>query len=281
MCIRCYGLTLAVALLFLPLLSAQIDTPSTTDADRFLTPVVDIVDRREVTARRPLAPPPVREADLLWEKRLWRVIDSREKLNLPFAYPRRPFFQILNEAVQSGTVAAYTDDGMQIRLTPEALSRLTGSLDTVRIIEPDGTERIQVVENLFDVERIKRFRLLEIWYFDSQSSTLRVRIRGIAPLLEEYDEQGNLLLEMPLYWVYYPEVRPVLAREPAYTEGNHAARRSWDDVFESRFFSSYIYRQDNVHDRRLRDYLTGRDLLLEADRIDRALFVFEGYLWSY
>ena len=28
----------------------------------------------------------VREADVLWQKRIWIIIDSREKMNLPFKY---------------------------------------------------------------------------------------------------------------------------------------------------------------------------------------------------
>lgn len=280
---RSCGLILAVALLFSPSLNAQTDDAPPTAADDagFMRPVVDIVAEREMTARSPLAHPPVREADLLWEKRVWRVIDIREKMNLPFAYPERPFYDILAQAAQNGELAAYTDDRFQTRLSLTDLLDLTSRVDTVRIIDIDGTERYQPVRNLMDVTSIKRYRLLEVWYFDRQSSTLRVRIRGIAPLREEYDEMGNLLFDLPLFWVYYPEARPVLARESAYAAGNDSGRRSWDDVFESRFFSSYIYRESNLHDRRLRDYLTGYDLLLEANRIDWEIFDFEGYLWSY
>lgn len=37
------------------MLAAQTDNLSASDSDRFMTPVADIVDRREVTERRPLA----------------------------------------------------------------------------------------------------------------------------------------------------------------------------------------------------------------------------------
>ena len=49
----------------------------------------------ERSAKRVLPYDHVREADIFWEKRVWRVIDIREKMNLPFAYPERPFFSIL------------------------------------------------------------------------------------------------------------------------------------------------------------------------------------------
>ncbi|WP_367177076.1 hypothetical protein [uncultured Eudoraea sp.] len=43
-----------------------------------------IVDRSELNTNKALPYPPVRAADILWEKRIWRVIDTREKINLPF-----------------------------------------------------------------------------------------------------------------------------------------------------------------------------------------------------
>jgi hypothetical protein len=56
---------------------------------------------------------------------------------------------------------------------------------------------------------------------------------------------------------------------------------TWEDLFEMRFFASYIYKESNVYDRRLQDYLSGVDLLLEADKIKQEIFNFEHDLWSY
>ena len=44
----------------------------------------DIVSKRLIIENRLLAQQPIREADLVWEKRIQRVIDTREKLNLAF-----------------------------------------------------------------------------------------------------------------------------------------------------------------------------------------------------
>lgn len=51
----------------------------------------DIVARNLVKDQRILDYQPIREADIVWDKRIWRVIDVREKMNLPFVYPVRPF----------------------------------------------------------------------------------------------------------------------------------------------------------------------------------------------
>ena len=65
---------------------------SEPDEDR---PIDDIVEKRMIDERRVLPYQPLREADIFWEKRIWRIIDIREKMNLPFAYPEERFFTIL------------------------------------------------------------------------------------------------------------------------------------------------------------------------------------------
>jgi gliding motility associated protien GldN len=84
-----------------------------------------------------------------------------------------------------------------------------------------------------------------------------------------------------MFWAYYPELRDVLARKTTFNPLNDAARMSWEDIFEMRYFSSYIYKESNVYDRRIEDYMTGVDILLEADKIKNEIFNFEHDLWSF
>ena len=62
----------------IPLLMSQ--TPTTNSA-----PIDGIVEKTNFKDRRVLPYPAVREADILWEKRIWRQIDTRQKMNLPFS----------------------------------------------------------------------------------------------------------------------------------------------------------------------------------------------------
>ncbi len=247
-------------------------------------PLDDITEKRITFEKRVLPYDHVREADIFWEKRLWRVVDVREKMNLPFAYPERPFFTILMEAAKNGEITVYStdDDKFTNPLKPEEVVQMGASVDTIVTFDPETyEEQIKVVTNEINPEDVKRFRIKEIWFFDEETSTLQVRILGIAPLLDEKDDNGNFLYELPMFWVYYPEARHILARERVFSLGNDAAPLSWEDIFEMRFFSSYIYKESNVFNRRLEDYLSGVDLLLEADRIKQEIFNFEQDLWSY
>lgn len=247
-------------------------------------PLDDVVSKRISEEKRLLPYDHVREADIFWEKRIWRVIDIREKMNLPFAYPERPFFSILMDGATTGEITVYSteDDKFTSPLTPDEVASMGATIDTVITFDPETyEEQMQVVRNDINPEDVKRFRLKEVWFFDEETSTLQVRVLGIAPLIDKTDDNGNFLYEKPMFWVYYPEARNLLSRERVFNVGNDASPITWEDLMEMRFFASYIYKESNVRDRRLQDYLTGVDLLLEADKIKQEIFNFEHDLWSY
>ncbi|NNE29285.1 MAG: gliding motility protein GldN [Saprospiraceae bacterium] len=281
----CFVFLLGALYVASPLMAQVPETMQTEtsepDDDR---PLDDIVEKRIIDDRRVLAYQPLREADIFWEKRIWRIVDIREKMNLPFAYPEMPFFSILMDAAINGDITVYSaeDDKFSSKLDASEVSTMGASVDTVTTFDPDTYEEtIQVVRNELNPEDIKRFRIKEVWFFDEETSTLQVRILGIAPLQDVKDDNGNFLYELPMFWVYYPETREVLARHKVFMENNDASPITWEDLMEMRFFSSYIYKESNVYDRRLKDYLVGVDLLLEADKIKQEIFNFEHDLWSY
>lgn len=254
---------------------------SELDEDR---PLDDIVEKRIVNERQVLAYQPLREADIFWEKRVWRIIDVREKMNLPFAYPEEMFFSILMDAAINGDITVYSteDDKFTDKLEPNEVATMGATVDTVITFDPETyEEQMQIVRNELNPEDVKRFRMKEVWFFDEETSTLQVRILGIAPLIDVKDENGNFRYEKPMFWIYYPDCREIFARHKVFMQGNDASPITWEDLLEMRFFSSYIFKESNVYDRRLKEYLTGVDLLLEADKIKQEIFNFEHDLWSY
>ncbi len=287
--LRLLGLFLLLTMFAAAPLKAQtpdniIMTESGDTEEDTARPLDDIVEKRTTLEKRVLPYDHVREADIFWEKRIWRVLDIREKMNLPFAYPERPFFTILMEAAESGELTVYgtEDDKFSSRLTPDEVSSMGATIDTVITFDPvTYQESIQVVRNELNPEDVKRFRFKEVWFFDEETSTLQVRILGIAPLLDVKDDNGNIKYEQPMFWVYYPDARKLLAHERAFSFGNDAAPMTWEDLLEMRYFSSYIFKESNVYDRRLQEYVTGVDMLLEADKIRQEIFNFEHDLWSY
>ena len=247
-------------------------------------PLDGIVVRKVRTEKRTLAYPELRENDLLWEKRVWRLIDTREKINLPFRYPEQYFFDILVEGIRDGEITAYSaeSDAFQYPLEQEDALKDLVTIDTLPIIDPVDLETyFQVVENHLDPEDVNRFRVKEVWYFDKTHGTLKVRILGIAPIITETDEFGNFKYERPMFWVYYPDCRNWLAKHLYFEDDNDSQVLSWEDLFEMRRFSSYITKESNVRDERLQDQFSGIDRLMQSEQIRQEIFNFEHDLWSY
>ena len=113
---------------------------------------------------------------------------------------------------------------------------------------------------------------------------MECRIIGIAPLMLAEDEYGNVRegnIQKPLFWIYYPEARKLLANAEAFNRENDTERRTFDDVFHKRMFNSYIIKESNVYNRRIEDYKTGLDALLEAERIKSEIINLEHDMWEY
>lgn len=252
-----------------------------------------VIDRNEKLEKKPIAYPWIRLADYVWEKRIWRVIDLREKMNQPMYFPETPhnnwksFMTIIMDAVKEGAITAYdaksgTDEFIIPLQYTEVMKQLE-SADTMQMQRdyPPYDFFDTVIVKKFDTRDIKRFRIKEDWFFDKQRSMLEVRIIGICPITEIYDEQGSLRGFKQLFWIYFPEARPVFAKSEVFNRFNGAARMTYDDLFWKRMFSSYIYKEDNVYDRRVSEYAIGIDNMLESERIKQDLFDFEQQLWEY
>jgi gliding motility associated protien GldN len=234
-------------------------------------PLDEVVEKEIMSERRVLSYQPVRESDIMWEKRIWRIIDVREKMNQPFSYPEEPFFKIISDAVTNGDLPAYSteDDKFTRRLSTDDVLGMLSKSDTVVTFDPETyEEKVQIVRNDINWQDVKRIRLKEVWYFDKESSQLQVRILGIAPLIDVTDNDGNFRFEKPMFWIYYPQARELFARHRVFTMGgNNNATISWEDLLEMRSFASYIYKDSNVQDRKLEEYLSGVDLLIDRKSV--------------
>lgn len=247
-----------------------------------------VVEKTLMFENRVLPYEPIREADIAWEKRIWRIIDTREKRNLVFRYPEKSFFSIIQELANNGDINVFRDDRFTEAIDGNELVQLLNRVDTSVVFDPETyEEQIKITTSEINWEDINRYRVKELWFFDEEVSRLRVRILGIAPIKEEYDEEtGIFKYESPLFWVYYPQVRESLSKFQVFNDNNDSAPMTWYDLFEARTFASYIYKQSNVLDLRLKDYFEeseqlGMDILLESEKIKNDLFNFEHDLWEY
>lgn len=252
-----------------------------------------ISEKNFIKDRTPILYDHIRSDDEFWEKKIWQVIDTREKMNLPFQYnvedengTSQLFINILLDAIKSKQVEAFSpiDDRFTTPIAyDEIQNKLSGEEKTIRSIDPvTGEEKMVTTRDDFDPRTVVQYKIKEIWVFDKEASQLKVRILGIAPMVSRMNEDGSFRAAIPLFWVYYPDMRPILAKYDVYNQNNDAATMSWEDLFEMRFFTSYVTKENNTYNREIKDYIKdGTMRLLEGQAVKDKIFNKEQDMWQY
>ena len=235
--------------------------------------------------------PNLRESDVAYAKRVWREIDTREKMNQFLSSPKRRLIDVFMEAITAGELTAYD-------ATPGQKDNVGGDEFTTPLTAAQARNKMadSVVVDKFDkngdkvgstlkagelnADSIVKFRIKEDWIFDRQRSIFEPRIIGIAPMIK-IKVAGVEGEYQPAFWIYFPDARPILATKEAVSRNSDATGLSFDDIFMKRIFASYIVKVSNDKDDRIKDYAQGIDRLYEAEKIKKQLMDWELNLWSY
>lgn len=249
--------------------------------------------------RRAMPYPYLRENDVVWEHCVWRTIDFREYFNQFFYYPtdqskntqdRINLTNCIMNALQNGDIEVFEDDDLKVPKDYETLAAQLNRSYTYHIPEYDeyGDElegRDTILTEEFKPEDVFTARLKEYWYIDKQDTRQKVRITGLT-LVYNYcrERDGERTCEpVEMFWVPMDDmrVRNVLVKANAYDKANAASLRTYDEVFVTRYFDSFIYRETNTWNRSIASYLTGTDAILESQRIEDMVFDIESDMWEY
>lgn len=293
-------------LVFLLVLAGMLNAGLVFAQQKEPTVLDGIYVKEHVPARKPVPYHHIREADMMWTKKIWRMLDLREKINQPLYFPiitsksdeRYSLFSLLMASVESGDLEVYDplDDEFTTPMTIAGINSTLDAIDDTVMVEDveTGQEVPKIQKGEITLKEISRLMIKEIWYFDKQRSMLEVRIVGMCPirmsppkeaLNEESTEENTENVELSpkkVFWVYFPAARPILANHEVFNANNDAERRTFDDIFFNRRFNSYIFQETNVYENRvISEYKKGLDALLESERIKDWMFKIEHDLWEF
>ncbi len=268
---------------------------STTGVVKAQNVMDGLYPKEHVPNRKPIPFAYIREADVMWAKKIWRIVDLREKMNLPLYYPitqmddRYSLIDLLLYGIKYEGLTAYSnkDDEFKIALTPEQVEINMGAVnDTSQVKNADtGQWEEKIIGGDIRSDEIKQILLKEIWFFDRNYSRMDVRIIGLCPIreFEKSDSNGDSqITKSQVFWIYYPEARDLFASHEVFNPKNDAQRRTFDDIFLKRYFGSYIVKESNVYsNRRIEDYTAGMDAMMESERIKNSIFTMEQDMWEF
>jgi gliding motility associated protien GldN len=251
--------------------------------------------------REPLPYEDIRPDDATYIQRVWREVDIHEKLNLPFSYKANTeggdqlFINMLLNAIKKEEITAFdarVDDRFSTPMAFKDIAEMIiGKPKNKRVPDyvndPNGDQGLMkdtVVGGEYNPDLIERYWIKEDWIYDKESSRMYSRIIGIAPILTLKTENNTFFSIQPLFWVYYPDLRPMLARSDVYIGKNMGNRMTWEELFEGRMFSSRIIKStiNNPNDMFIEQYVKDPILaLLEGENIKDKIFSYEQELWEY
>ena len=244
-----------------------------------------------------------RAEDITWSRKVYRVIDMRDKKNFQLYFPTRAteeyksLFKLMVDAVVDG-INVYKRNPRDIKpqfnelLTGEELSRVFAydELTDNNLIQVDpiteqrsfnGDQYMRYVRNQL------KFLIQEIIFFDTHTSRLYSKIIAIAPMYALHpdnlvnSETMAYFRNSVLCWFAFDELRPYLMKQYVIPSGNDSQRLTYDEFFAQNLYSSYILGDSNMYSRMLLEFsLSEEALRAEQKRIETELMNFEQDLWE-
>ena len=259
--------------------------------------------RKLIDNDQPLEYGYVDDRDILYSRMTWEKVVLDERVNFPLYYPvdtnnigkeRRSLYDVLIKNIKNGYIEnIYDDSYFTTQKTYKDVESALSKVDTLDIgfdqFNADGyVDPEYILKRDITSYDISAYLIKGLWYFDKRQGELKYRILGIAPaapdvnFIDSEDEANKA--PIPLFWVFYPDVRDVLHEAKSFNNKNSAMPISFDHLLNSRRFNGYVYQEENVQgDRSIKDYIPDNSLmqLLESDRVKEKIRNFEQDMWSY
>ena len=185
--------------------------------------LVEVYEREHIPNKTPVPYEYMREADVMWSKVIYRMVDLRQKQNLPLYYPTKPIggrmnfidlilYGIDNEGVRAFSALDPVNEFTAQMTLDEINTVFDAGVDTIATTDPITGQLInQIVDRDRKTYEIKKLLVKEKWYFDKDHSVMKVRIIGICPVRVFFrlDDQGmptDEYNQKKTFWIYFPKI---------------------------------------------------------------------------
>lgn len=181
-------------------------------------------------------------ADVEWKKTVARTIDWKPVHNeathhLKDIRKDSVIFEMIVKAVLIDKIPVFndTDSSLSTYVKQAALTEMfRDRIDTFTIIDPiNGQELTKAVSLPFQYSSIHKFRIVEDWVFHPITLKTEIMVTAIAPLMEVYSSQDEVIGVKPMFWLKYGDVKNVINRYEQYHPDNSLAALIWKDYFSS------------------------------------------------
>lgn len=221
---------------------------------------------------------PVKESDILFSRRIWREINAKDTANWALLSPNSNLTDIIINAIKMGELTVYDVPGnsknnlyFEQSIKPKAaLAKLSDSVYVPEYDREGNQIGGKMMAQDFSANTITKYMLMEDWIFIRTSGTFEARIVGLAPIID-FKVTNEALGDYVPFWIYFPELRYILATRKVAVNGNDATQMTYDDWFTSRMFTSVVYKESNPRDLPLNVFYTGDELKEQQQRVDREL----------
>lgn len=252
---------------------------------------------------KPLSYGYIDDRDVLWSKVVWEYIDLNERINLPMYYPvdttnvskdRRSLFDTLLRGIKKGEIIeVYDDSYFTAKMTKAEINSKLFRIDTTDAgfdeLNAGNTNIEEYIDRInLTSQDIEGFKIKGLWYFDKRQGELKYRLLALAPVAPDVQIMGrediDISEQLPLFWVWFPDARPVLHKMKVFNQQNSANPISYDHVLNARRFSAIIYKEENIYgDREVSNYIKGNALfqVLESNKIKDEIRDRELDMWNY
>ena len=241
--------------------------------------------------------------NILWSKMVWEYIDLKDKLNFPLYYPvdstnvesdRRSLFINLLKGIKSGEITevyedSYFNEKINLKDIKAKMTRIDTADSGFELLNQGQTDINDHIDEIsIQSQDIVGYYVRGIWYFDKKYAELRYRALAIAPVAPDVQTLGKKDIKssenLPLFWVFYNNARPVLHKAKVFNPRNRKSKMSFDMIFTTRRFYTSLYKEENVFgNRKLNDYIKKDKFReqMESMRIKEQIRNRELDMWNY